>query len=85
MSHGNLKCENVLLNENLEAKVTEFALGNIVSEASCSSFSSAERDVEDFDKMLFILFCKEWLQGHPENVVHRKIIGGLFHKSWNAL
>ncbi|KAM2342096.1 hypothetical protein ACFX1X_014532 [Malus domestica] len=42
MSHGNLKCENVVLKENLEAKVTKFALGNIVSEASCSSFSSTK-------------------------------------------
>ncbi|KAM1294192.1 hypothetical protein ACFX2H_014144 [Malus domestica] len=32
----------------IEAKVTEFGLGNIVSEVSCSSCSSAGRDVEDF-------------------------------------
>ncbi|KAM1750787.1 hypothetical protein FF1_008956 [Malus domestica] len=88
MSHGNLKCENVVLDENLEAKVTEFGLGNIVSKASCSSCSSAERDVEDFGKMVLVLvsgcrvgdLCEwayeEWLQGHPENVVDRKIIGG---------
>ncbi|KAM2878752.1 hypothetical protein FF1_014321 [Malus domestica] len=54
VSHGNLKCENVVLDENLEAKVTEFGLGNIVSEWA----------------------YKEWLQGHPEKVVDRKIIGG---------
>ncbi|KAM0981135.1 hypothetical protein ACFX2J_014221 [Malus domestica] len=88
MKHGNLKCENVVLSKNLEAKVTKFALGNVVSEAPCSSFSSAERDVEDFGKMVLVLvsgcrvgnLCewayKEWLQGHPENVVDRKIIGG---------
>ncbi|KAM2454326.1 hypothetical protein PS2_013970 [Malus domestica] len=88
MSHGNLKCENVVLDENLEAKVTEFGLGNIVSKVSCSSCSSAERDVEDFGKMVLVLvsgcrvgdLCewayKEWLQGHPENVIDRKIIGG---------
>ncbi|CAN6586455.1 unnamed protein product [Malus baccata var. baccata] len=77
VSHGNLKCENVVLDENLEAKVTEFGLGNIVSEVSCSSCSSAERDVEDFGKMVLVLWAyKEWLQGHPENVVDRKIIGG---------
>ncbi|KAM1208561.1 hypothetical protein ACFX13_014571 [Malus domestica] len=54
MSHGNFKCENVVLDQNLEAKVTEFGLRNIVSKWA----------------------YKEWLQGHQENVIDRKIIGG---------
>ncbi|XP_008240872.1 PREDICTED: G-type lectin S-receptor-like serine/threonine-protein kinase SD3-1 [Prunus mume] len=86
MSHGNLKCENVVLEENLEAKVTEFGLGKVVSEASCSS---AERDVEDFGKMVLVLvsgcrgvgdLCEwaytEWMEGRPENVVDKRISGG---------
>ncbi|PQQ12735.1 G-type lectin S-receptor-like serine/threonine-protein kinase SD3-1 [Prunus yedoensis var. nudiflora] len=86
MRHGNLKCENVVLEENLEAKVTEFGLGKVVSEASCSS---AERDVEDFGKMVLLLVSgcrgvgdlfewayKEWMEGRPENIVDKRISGG---------
>lgn len=83
--HGNLKCETVLLDENLEAKVTEFGLGTIVGDESSSS---AMRDVEDFGKMVLVLVSgcreagdlsewayKEWLDGHPENVVDRRLSG----------
>ncbi|KAK9922516.1 hypothetical protein M0R45_030978 [Rubus argutus] len=83
--HGNLKCETVLLDENLEAKVTEFGLGTIVGDESCSS---AMRDVEDFGKMVLVLVSgcrevgdlsewayKEWLDGHLENIVDRRLSG----------
>ncbi|KAK9922521.1 hypothetical protein M0R45_030983 [Rubus argutus] len=83
--HGNLKCEIVLLDENLEAKVTEFGLGTIVGDESCSS---AMRDVEDFGKMVLVLVSgcrevgdlsewayKEWLDGHLENIVDRRLSG----------
>ncbi|KAL6137976.1 hypothetical protein ACLB2K_063264 [Fragaria x ananassa] len=83
--HGTLKWEDVLLDENLEAKVTGFGLGTIIGNESCSS---AMRDVEDFGRMVLVLvsgcrevgdLCewayKEWSDGHPENVVDRKLSG----------
>ncbi|PRQ49881.1 putative protein kinase RLK-Pelle-SD-2b family [Rosa chinensis] len=83
--HGNLKCEDVLLDENLGAKVTGFGLGTIVGN---EAFSSATRDVEDFGRMVLVLvsgcrevgdLCewayKEWSDGHPENVVDRRLDG----------
>ncbi|KAE8661212.1 Detected protein of unknown function [Hibiscus syriacus] len=54
LCHGNLKCENVLLNENFEAKVNEFGLGMFYGEAS-SHRASAQKDVEDFGKMVLTL------------------------------
>lgn len=90
VSHGNLKCENVVLDENLEAKVTEFGLDRVISETSCSD-SSAERDVEDFGKVVLTIvsgynelgeeLCewayKEWMEGHGMDVLDKRIHGGV--------
>ncbi|KAG8646754.1 hypothetical protein MANES_09G025000v8 [Manihot esculenta] len=85
VSHGNLKCENVILDKNYEAKVSEFGLGIVHPEASCVR----EKDVEDFGKMMLILVTgclqvgevcewayKEWLQGHPERAVDNRMDDG---------
>lgn len=89
VSHGNLKCENVLLDENLEAKVTEFGLWRVNAEASGCGFS-AESDVMDFGNMVLRLISgcqdvmdlcewayKEWMEGNAENVVDKAIDGGI--------
>ncbi|RVX09740.1 G-type lectin S-receptor-like serine/threonine-protein kinase SD3-1 [Vitis vinifera] len=87
VSHGNLKCENVLLDENLDAKVTEFGLGRLHSD---TLDESAENDVEGFGKMMVILVTgqteadhvcewayKEWISGHAEGIVDERIEGGV--------
>ncbi|KAK7838594.1 g-type lectin s-receptor-like serine/threonine-protein kinase sd3-1 [Quercus suber] len=89
VSHGNLKCENVLLDENFEAKVTEFGLWRVNAEASGCGFS-AERDVMEFGNMVLRLISgcrdvrdlcewayKEWMEGRAENVVDKAIDGGI--------
>jgi len=86
VSHGNLKCENVVLDENLEAKVTEFGLWRVNSEASSGNGFSAEKDVKDFGEMVLRLISgcqdvgdlcewayKEWMEGQAENVVDKAI------------
>ena len=85
LCHGNLKCENVVLDENFEAKVNEFGLGLLYGEAS-SHRTSAQKDVEDFGKIILTLVSgfkelndvfdwayKEWMEGHPENVVDKRL------------
>ncbi|KAK3013597.1 hypothetical protein RJ639_008415 [Escallonia herrerae] len=54
VNHGNLKCENVVLDDDLEAKVGEFGLGTVISELSKSG-GSAGKDVQDFGKMVVAL------------------------------
>ncbi|XP_024019123.1 G-type lectin S-receptor-like serine/threonine-protein kinase SD3-1 [Morus notabilis] len=90
VSHGNLKCENVVLDEKFEAKVTEFGLHRVITETTSSSASSAERDVEDYGKMVLTIVSgskgdedlshwvyKEWMEGNAPSVVDRRINGGV--------
>ncbi|KAA8518202.1 hypothetical protein F0562_015676 [Nyssa sinensis] len=84
VSHGNLKCENVVLDENLETKVSEFGLGRVQDEASDTG-RAAENDVRDFGKMMMVLisgrqetdFCKwayeKWVVGEAERVADERI------------
>ncbi|XP_050228903.1 G-type lectin S-receptor-like serine/threonine-protein kinase SD3-1 [Mercurialis annua] len=87
ISHGNLKCENVVLDKNFQAKVSEFGLGKVHDEAASYV---GEKDVEDFGKMVLILVTgcrevedvcewayKEWIEGHPESVVDKRIDDGV--------
>ncbi|KAF7819013.1 G-type lectin S-receptor-like serine/threonine-protein kinase SD3-1 [Senna tora] len=90
VSHGNLKCSNVILDENLEAKVTEFGFARVNGEASYCGFS-AEKDVEDFGKLVLTLLTgcqhtdqelcewayREWVESRSVNVVDKRIEGGI--------
>ncbi|KAL1312398.1 hypothetical protein HN51_039013 [Arachis hypogaea] len=88
ISHGNLKCENVMLDENLEAKVSEFGFAIVDGEAVYSGFS-AERDIADFGMLVLTLLTgcrdqtelcewsyKEWIEGNAANVIDKRIEGG---------
>ncbi|CAH8385412.1 unnamed protein product [Eruca vesicaria subsp. sativa] len=81
VSHGSLNCGNILLGEDLEAKLTEYGFG------SCA----ADKDVEDFGKMVLTLVTgryeeegvvvsewvyREWIEGRGETVVDRTLEGG---------
>lgn len=81
VSHGNLKWENVVLDEELQAKVSEIA--------ACNG-GVAERDVEDFGKMVVILLSgkkedenliewayNEWFNGKAERVADRRLEKGV--------
>ncbi|KAA8517050.1 hypothetical protein F0562_017132 [Nyssa sinensis] len=87
ISHGNLKCENVVLDENLEAKVSEFGLGRGHDEVF-NSGGAAERDVRDYGKMMVELVTgrqeaddvcewayEEWVGGQAERVADERIGG----------
>ncbi|KAK7244626.1 hypothetical protein RIF29_39451 [Crotalaria pallida] len=87
VSHGNLNCENVILDENLEAKVTEFGFAIVNGEAIYCG-ASAEKDAGDFGKLVLTLLTgcrdheelcewtyKEWMEGRASNVVDKRIDG----------
>ncbi|ESW17612.1 hypothetical protein PHAVU_007G254000 [Phaseolus vulgaris] len=90
ISHGNLKCENVMLDKNLVAKVSEFGFAIADGKATYCGFS-AEKDVEDFGKVVLTLLTgcrdhehielcgwayKEWMEERVVNVVDRRMEGG---------
>ncbi|XP_021724100.1 G-type lectin S-receptor-like serine/threonine-protein kinase SD3-1 [Chenopodium quinoa] len=84
VSHGNLTCKNVILDENLEAKVTEFGLQRL---DGIDTF--AEKDVEDFGKIVLYLICgrqevhedicewsyNKWVSGYGWRVVDKRTEG----------
>ncbi|XP_020213553.1 G-type lectin S-receptor-like serine/threonine-protein kinase SD3-1 [Cajanus cajan] len=87
VSHGNLKCENVMLDENSVAKVCEYGFAIADGEATYCGFS-AEKDVGDFGKLVLTLLTgcqdheqlcewtyKEWMEGRGVNVVDKRIEG----------
>ncbi|KAK4372599.1 hypothetical protein RND71_007983 [Anisodus tanguticus] len=87
VSHGNLKCENVFLDDELEAKVSEFGLRTIQDEAS-SSGGLAETDVRDFGKMMVVLITgrrdadeacswayEKWMKAEREMAMDERIEG----------
>lgn len=89
VSHGNLKWENVVLDEEFEAKVTEFGLGG-VSGGACHGSGVAEHDIARFGDMLvrmvsgrqgFEDVCRwaheEWVEGRAERVADTRIEGGV--------
>lgn len=64
ITHGNLKLENVLLDENLVPKVTDFGLQSLLQKEAASSSSSSmespsEKDIYMLGEMLLqIVLCK---------------------------
>lgn len=89
VSHGNLNCENVLLDDNLEAKVSEYGLQFNIEEMSCNG-GMAEADVRDFGNMLIILItgCQDtdsacewayekWAAAQAPSVVDKRMEGGV--------
>lgn len=92
VSHGNLKCENVLLDDNLEAKVSEYTLQFNIQEMSCIG-GMAEADVRDFGKILVKLITgslqdsdsastcewayQMWAAAQTESVVDKRMEGGV--------
>ncbi|XP_010257222.1 PREDICTED: G-type lectin S-receptor-like serine/threonine-protein kinase SD3-1 [Nelumbo nucifera] len=84
VSHGNLKWTNVVLDVDLEAKVTEFGLRMLCN--GVSSGSGAAEDVASFGEMVVILVSgrrgvedvsgwayKEWAEGRAKTVVDARI------------
>ncbi|CAN4089478.1 unnamed protein product [Withania somnifera] len=76
VSHGNLKCENVFLDDDLEAKVSEFGLRKIQAEAS------------NFGKMMVVLITgcqnadeacywayEKWVKSEREMAMDHRIAG----------
>ncbi|KAH6829832.1 hypothetical protein C2S53_020570 [Perilla frutescens var. hirtella] len=70
IAHGNLKLENVLLDENMVPKLTDFGLKDLITAqaaAASSSESPSERDIYMLGEMLLqIVTCKRDVAG--ENV-----------------
>lgn len=79
VSHGNLKLENVMLDEKLVPKVTDFGLRSLLAkETASSSESPSERDIYMFGEMLLqIVSCKADILGSDLRDLVNKINGEL--------
>ncbi|KAK9079026.1 hypothetical protein SSX86_000695 [Deinandra increscens subsp. villosa] len=75
--HGNLKLENVLIDENLIPKVTDFGIKSFLqSEASCSSNESQpERDIYMLGKLLteIVLLSRETVKDNLDQVMEKVV------------
>ncbi|XP_068642913.1 G-type lectin S-receptor-like serine/threonine-protein kinase SD3-1 [Aristolochia californica] len=89
VNHGNLKLQNVLLDEEMGTKLTEFGLGKVVGGVTSSDVRAAEKDVAMFGEMIISLIsgrvgaddtCQwaydEWSSGCAWKVVDARIEGG---------
>ncbi|CAJ1911145.1 unnamed protein product [Sphenostylis stenocarpa] len=87
LSHGNIKCENVMFDENSVAKVSEYGFSIVDGKAAYCGFS-AEKDVRDFGKLVLTLLlgCQndeqlgewaytEWMEGRKTNLVDKRLDG----------
>ncbi|XP_042512295.1 G-type lectin S-receptor-like serine/threonine-protein kinase SD3-1 [Macadamia integrifolia] len=88
VSHGNLNWGNVVLDEELVAKVTEFGLGRLCGGTRASA--GAAGDIGSFGEMVLVMVSgwrgaedvfewayKEWAEGRAERVVDGKIEYGV--------
>lgn len=90
ISHGNLKCQNVLLDEELEAMVSEYGLRIFLREDESNNEGPAETDVRDFGRMMVVLItgcqnaedaCKwaydRWVKAESEIVTDKRMEGAV--------
>ncbi|KAA8549659.1 hypothetical protein F0562_001323 [Nyssa sinensis] len=89
IAHGNLKLENVMLDEKLVPKVTDFGLQSFLQkEAASSSESPPQRDIYMLGEMLLqIVTCKRDVPGDDLQSITDKLNGE--HKfeaiEWNGV
>ncbi|KAI3801356.1 hypothetical protein L1987_29460 [Smallanthus sonchifolius] len=87
IGHGSLSCENVVLDENLEAKVTEYGLASFVGDAADGGGGSA-RDIMDFGYVVLAVLSsgpnsgcdwayQKWAGGNAAEIVNENIEGGV--------
>lgn len=81
ITHGNLKLENVLLDDNLVPRVTDFGLEDLfMKHAASSSESPSERDIYMLGEMfLQIVTCKREVLGENMQKIldqEQKFVGG---------
>ncbi|PWA82484.1 curculin-like (mannose-binding) lectin family protein / PAN domain-containing protein [Artemisia annua] len=86
IGHGSLTCENVFLDENLEAKVNEFGMGNFLGDGSDGSGGSA-KDIQDFGYIVLAVLSgdpkanqsgsdlayEKWVDGNMVEIVDKTI------------
>nr|GMD46416.1 G-type lectin S-receptor-like serine/threonine-protein kinase SD3-1 [Ipomoea batatas] len=89
ISHGNLKCQNVVLDDELGAKVSEFGL-RVVLRGESHDEGPGETDVRDIGRMMVVLItgcqnadeaCKRaydrWMSGESEIVTDKRMEGAV--------
>nr|GEV61764.1 G-type lectin S-receptor-like serine/threonine-protein kinase SD3-1 [Tanacetum cinerariifolium] len=90
IGHGSLSCENVFLDENLDAKVKEFGMGNLSGDGSDGSGGSA-KDIQDFGYVMLAVLSSDpkanqsgsdqayekWVHGNVVEIVDKTIEGGV--------
>ncbi|XP_068638995.1 G-type lectin S-receptor-like serine/threonine-protein kinase SD3-1 [Aristolochia californica] len=89
VNHGNLSLQNVVLDEEMGTKLTEFGLGKVVRGVASSDVRAAEKDVAMFGEMVISLISgrvgavdtsrwayAEWSSGCAWRVVDARMDGG---------
>ncbi|KAK1420733.1 hypothetical protein QVD17_22563 [Tagetes erecta] len=87
VGHGRLSCENVVLDENLEAKVSEYGLTSFISDGADAGEGSAG-DIRDFGYVVLAVLTgvpndgcdlayEKWAGGNAAEIVNKTIDGGV--------
>ncbi|XP_076921269.1 G-type lectin S-receptor-like serine/threonine-protein kinase SD3-1 [Bidens hawaiensis] len=87
IGHGSLSCENVVLDENLEAKVTEYGLASFLGGGADDGNGSA-MDIMDFGYVVLAVLSggpgggcdsayEKWAGGNAAEIVNKAIEGGV--------